>query len=609
MKRKALWLLVSALMALSLVIAACGPAETTPTAPETPTAPATGTTPAAPATPTQEKPQQETVAPGAEKPKYGGTRTIAITSDPVNFDNAEWNGFGGALGGTVYQKYITEDWTRGPAGSGVTNFAAGAGSIEDSYGPQLAESFETKDGITWVFKIRQGVHWQRIDTEAGRLMNGREMTADDIVASWNRLAQSPRSWGNISQPAVMKAATVEKTGPWEITVKTPVDPVTAFSWVTGGAGFLLVYPPEVAAKYGNLSNWRNAVGTGPFILRDYVPASQLLYTKNPNYWETDPVGPGKGNRLPYIDTYRELIIPDLSTRQAALRTGKIDSLDAVTADDWKNLMKTSPKLEYISYLSNQPWVIAMRRDKPDKPFSDVRVRQALMLATDFETIKKDYYGGNAEIDVYPVNKQIGSLYQPLSEMPESVQELFRYNPEKAKQLLKEAGYPNGFKTTLLVQSVAERIDEASIFKDMWAKVGIEVVLDVKETSVYTTINGRRSHEDMVYRSMFQTFTIQLFLSGLRGTSTFNSSYVNDPPGSIPFIEERYQKVQNLFRDTAGAYQAYRELKPFVLEQAFYIPRPTPYIYNVWWPWLKNYYGQGFLRYNWIDEDLKKTMGY
>ncbi|MBM2825914.1 MAG: bac 5 protein, partial [Dehalococcoidales bacterium] len=504
---------------------------------------------------------------------------------------------------------INSDWTRGPAGSGVTDFAAGANSLEDSEGPELATSFETLDGITWKFQIRQGVHWQLVNSDAGRLMNGREMTVDDVVSSWNRLAASPRAWANVSQPAVMKAATVKKTGLWEITVKTPVDPITAFSWVTGGAGFLLIYPPEVLAKYGNAKDWKNAVGTGPYIIRDYVPGSQLTYTRNPNYWETNPVGPGKGDQLPYINTYVQLVIPDLSTRQAALRVGKLDAMSGVTMEDFGTLMKSSPKLESLVTLSNQPYVIGMRRDKKDKPFSDIRVRQALMLATDFNAFKNDYYGGNAEIDVFPVNKSVVPFYQPLSEMPESVQTLFNYNPEKARQLLKDAGYPSGFKASILVTGTTQ-IDEVSIFKDQWAKIGVELVIDTRESGAFNTVATARAHEDMIYRSMFQTFSIQLFLSGLRGTSTFNSSYVNDPPGSDPYVEARYQSIQdNVFKNPSVAYQAYRELKPYVLEQAFYIPRPTPYSYSVWWPWLKNYYGQGFLKYNWIDQDLKKTMGY
>ena len=107
--------------------------------------------------------------------------------------------------------------------------------------------------------------------------------------------------------------------------------------------------------------------------------------------------------------------------------------------------------------------------------------------------------------------------------------------------MKDAGYPNGFKTSVITVNTAERVDELSIFKGMWAKVGIDLTIDSRESGVYTSIANARSHENMIYRSPFQTFSIQLFLSGLRGSSTFNGSYVNDPIGSDPFIEERYSR--------------------------------------------------------------------
>src|SRR3990170_5364294 len=112
MTKRILWLVVSCLMALSLVIAACGPAATptTPTAPSTPTEP----TPTAPTTPTTEKPQQEAVKPAGDVPKYGGTVTYRIGSDPTNFDSGTQRR-GGSLGGAVYQALLSTDWTRGPA--------------------------------------------------------------------------------------------------------------------------------------------------------------------------------------------------------------------------------------------------------------------------------------------------------------------------------------------------------------------------------------------------------------------------------------------------------------------------------------------------------------
>ncbi len=593
----------------ALLMVSCG-AQNTQTTSVSPTTSKT-------ASPTNPTPTPSATAPSVESPRYGGTLIDVLTADPTMFDSGARSG-GTALGGTVYEAYLTMDWTRGPAGSGITNLTTGANYVEDHLGLMLAEAWSMPQVGVWKLQIRRGVHYQQTNTDAGRLMNGREMTVDDVVSSWNRLKADPRSWGNVSQPAIMKASSIEKTGQWEVTIKTPVEPWTSFTWVVYGAGFLRQYPPEVVAKYGDVQDWRNSVGTGPFILLDFVPGSSLTFKKNPNYWGTDPVGPGKGNQLPYADAYKQLVIPDLSTRLAALRTGKIDFMSDIVLDDAATLMKANPDMKYVSSLSNNPWVIGMRRDKADNPLSNVKVRQALMLATDFEAFKKDLFKGQADIDIYPVNKQVASLYAPLTEMPQTLQDLFKYSPDKAKQLLRDAGYPNGFKTSVVTVNTAERIDELSIFKGMWAKVGIDLTIDPKESGVYTSIANARSHENMIYRSPFQTFSIQLFLSGLRGSSTFNGSYVDDPIGSDSFIEERYNRLQqNIFVDNPAAYKAYRELKPYVLENVFYIPRPTPYTYVFWWPWLNNYYGQGtptmmpfgLAKFFWIDQALKQQMGH
>jgi peptide/nickel transport system substrate-binding protein len=611
MKKKILWMLVSCLMMLSLLLVSCGPKEEKETKVEEEEGKVVIT---------EEKAKEEVVTEEEEEllppevPKYGGTLTLVTPSDPTSFDDCRGGNSGAQASVYCYQRHMVEDWTRGPAGSGVTDFNSGGGAVEDYEGPQIAESWELPEPGVWVLKIRQGVHWQQVDSDAGRLVNGRELTVDDVVWSFNRHKESPTSWLFVSQPNVANTSTIEKTGPWEVTIKTPVEYWTSFLWVIYGAGSQRIYPREVVEKYGDLEDWRNAVGTGPFIFDDYVPGSLLRFVKNPNYWETDPVGSGMGNQLPYIDEVKELIIPDLSTRLAALRTGKVDTMIGVVREQWEIMMQQCPDLLYTRTLSNQPWVIGMKTNNPELPYQDVRVRQALMLATDFEEIVKDYYKGEAEIDVWPVNKTIAGLYKPLSEMPESVQELFTYNPEKAKELLTEAGYPNGFKTKVIVSNSAEAIDDLSIFIDMWAKVGITLELDVREPGGYITIAMGRRHEEMIYRSMFSTLSIQLFQSGWRGTSSFNSSFINDPAGSIPFLENIYNEMQTyIFSDTPRAYEAYRSAKSFLLEKAYYIPRPTPYAYTMWWPWLQNYYGQGagtdFARFYWIDTALKKSMGY
>ncbi|OGO35361.1 MAG: hypothetical protein A2147_11410 [Chloroflexi bacterium RBG_16_57_8] len=533
--------------------------------------------------------------------------------EPTNFDSG-LRGQGGALVDTVYEQYMGVDWTRGPAGSGVTNFASGANTLEDNYGPRIAESWETTEIGVWVLNIRQGVRWQKTSTDAGRLMNGRQVTADDVVSSFKRLLAVPTSWMNVGQPRAAKAASIEKTGPWEVTIRTPVDPMTSFTWLIQGAGFNRVYPPEVVAKYGDMGDWKNAVGTGPFILKDYVVGSSMTFVKNPDYWGRDLVGPGKGNQLPYINTYKELYVPDLSTRLAGFRTGKIDMVAAIVADDAKALLSANPKLESVTYMENTPWGITMRTDKQDLPFKDKKVRQALVLATDYQAFN-DYFGGDSDFDVWPINKQVAAMYEPLSAMPQAVQDLYKYNPEKAKQLLAEAGYPNGFKTTVVVPSTpGERVDEVTVFKEMWSKVGVDLAIDIKEPAVYNSMNTARNNAEMSYRLLWGAYAQQLYFSPFSTSSTNNPSYINDPAGTAPFYADLYNEVgQYIFIDMPKAYETYKKLKPVALEEAWYIMRPTPSTYILWWPWLKNYMGQGNgpfrFHQSWIDTDLKRAMGY
>ena len=609
MRKRILWLVVSTLMALSLVMAACAPAATPPTTTPPTTAPP-ATTPPATTPPTTEPPQIAPVAPSTDVPRYGGTLTIAITGSPN--PKGFWVG--------IYEQFMGADWTRGAAGSGITDFNAGTTALEDSMMPQLTESWKMPEPGLWIMQVRKGVRWQQTGFPAGDLMAGKEMTADDVVNSFNwQIKEGNRSWIHVGQPKVAAASTIEKTGPWEITVRTPLDYLTSWTWIIQGAGYHVVYPYAVEIKYSHQlvfqgEGWpyQEAVGTGPFMVSEVVAGSLIKYRKNPNYWQTDPVGPGKGNQLPYIDTYVETSIPDRSTQLAAMRTGKIAYINGLTRDEWKREMGYGPQLQTAKYLQTTTLTrfIAMRTDKKDKPFSDVRVRQALMMATDFNAIKNNYYGGEAEIDVWPLNKNFaGSGYVPLNEMPEKVQELYRYNPEKAKQLLKEAGYPSGFKTSIVVTSAGTEVDEVSIFKDQWAKVGVELVLDVKEATIFTTIQATRSHEELLYRMMWTTWPMMYYFSSTRGPSTNNLSYINDPIGSDPIVERAFQDINSaMMIDMPKVYQLMRELRPYLMEQAHLIPRPTPYYYNVWQPWLKNYYGFQNYRYHWIDQDLKKKMG-
>jgi peptide/nickel transport system substrate-binding protein len=317
-----------------------------------------------------------------------------------------------------------------------------------------------------------------------------------------------------------------------------------------------------------------------------------------------------------------LIVPDLSTRLAALRTGKLDQLSTVILEDAKSLKATNPKLQYFHFPpTGGSKSIYARLDKPTLPFYDIRVRKALMLAIDYDTIVQSYYSGEAIKNIWPLAwGQTKRAYLGIDDpdCPKEVKELYSYDTDKAKQLLKEAGYPNGFKTHMIVLSGPE-IDYMSIIKDQWQKIGVELILDPKESGTYTTIGANRNMEEMIYYG--GGCDSSHFVRGIvySGTTRYNQGHINETTVD-PIVAKAQADMRAAYYklDLATAEEIHREFMKYVLPQVWAIPVPQPYNNNFWQPWLKNYYGvmgPGYMdsfywtKYTWVDQDLKKSMGY
>ena len=606
MGRKTLFVILSALTLALMVLASCGPGATT-TAPTT-TSAATTTAPKTTTAPTTSAP--------STKPQYGGTLIMISQTNYSIFGPAVSNRPGGVPG--MWEQFTYSDRTRQIAGGGTASYADGPTTMQDVIGC-LASKWSTTDQYTWVLDIRQGVHFQKNPGNPGSdLANGREMTADDAIASIEFIRDTPSSWASVAEPLLHKNMTVEKTGPWQITVHTPVNAVTTYTWIMGGGGSMFVWPKEWLAKYGTSNDWKVQVGTGPFMQTDFVDNSVLTEVRNPNYWEKNPVGPGKGDQLPYADGLKILVIPDISTQLSALRTGKADvyvpSFGAVALEDWNSLKKTNPQMKDYRMLS-YPLQIGFRRDKPDLPFKDLRVRKALMMATDMISMKNGLYGGEAELLDSPARILYPSVYTPLDKLPADVQELYAYNPTKAKQLLSDAGFPNGFKTTLTIDSSATASDMAQTIKAMWIKVGVDVDIQIKENAVFQQLWATRSYPETMMTmnaggnaALFVRYSFGYF----RGTNSYNISYADDPVGSDPVIEKAYQDLNKAINvDFPGCDKIIKDINPYILGQAFLVPAPAPYVHRVWQPWLKDFYGEGpaklWLQYVWLDRTMKEQM--
>jgi peptide/nickel transport system substrate-binding protein len=611
-------------LVLTLVVSACAK---TPAPPATTTAPTTTSAPAptttAPSTTT--KPAVTTTAPpsstGSGKPVYGGNLLRVLPSDPTS-----WGPFPGT-GATPQQleELWDGDWTAGNAGGygqKLTDWAHTVDRFDRKAGLIAEKTTWTVDAATnkakIVYTIRQGIHYQKIpNSAASALVNGRELTADDIVFCMQQRITDTTSYVYLSNPE-LRNAVITKTGPWEVTnVVDAAAMLTALNRFSGTSGY---YPPEVFQQFKKMADWKDQVGTGALALTNYVAGSAVTYTKNPDYWQKDPIGPGKGNQLPYIDSMTNLIITDIATRISALRTGKVDTLTSVLASDALPLISGStavPGLKSLEKTSvdGRGTPVFLRIDL--KPFDDVRVRQAMMLSIDFNSILKDYWGGKGQIMTYPFadTADYHDLFLGLNDpdTPPVVKDLFTYNPEKAKKLLADAGFPNGFNTSIMLNSAAPAdADYYTIIKGMWQKIGINLSLDIKDQSAFTSLQAARTYQMIPFTTApAATFYLGVSYQGTGQIS--NQGNLNDPVVNKALLDVNKAALTDL----PQAMKIWRnDLAKYVLSQAYAIPNVIGYNYNIWWPWLANYSGEGpvayaqttWPKYVWIDQALKKSMG-
>jgi peptide/nickel transport system substrate-binding protein len=348
-------------------------------------------------------------------------------------------------------------------------------------------------------------------------------------------------------------------------------------------------------------------------LEDYVPGSSAIFRRNDNYWGKDPFYPQ--NQLPYADKLKMLIITDSSTQMAAVRTGKLDIVGGLSIDDEKSFASTNPKMGWHSEQATSPFMIYVRCDLP--PTNDVKVRRALHMGVDLQGIVKDYYSGNALFYWWPVPNWgvFKGAYTPFEELPQSIKELFVYNPDQAKKLLAEAGYPNGFKISILVSATpSKNVDFLSLIKDYWSKIGVDLQIDAKEYSVVESIWTAKTYTGMCYHWNSSITLPRKALETKKG-SPYNYGMISDP-----YNDERRDKIwvfENM-KNFELQNRLTKEMALHYLEQCYSIQTPSELFFTGWHPWVKGYggaesvgYGNyyNWAKYVWIDEALKTSMGY
>ena len=544
-------------------------------------------------------------ASGSTEPQYGGTLTLGgATADPPTADvtEAKWPT-------TMYTSYVldyllTGDIDKyGPRGTGEFSFTSPLSVPEEYTRGGVIEDWEVT-GNKLTFHVRPGVMWAAIGKE--HVMESRELTAEDIAFSLNRFWNAPpMGWLEANEfPDWLIGMYAEDKYTFVVEYKY----FNAVWRGRLGAGWANdLYPPEVVDAGAH--DWNNLVGTGPFMVKEYVQGSAMVYEKNPIFYDTTTID-GVEYKLPFVDEIILPIIPDESTRMASLRTGKIDYMGGVPMH-YKDTLGKSPDLELKTVLGSWSHTLsfAMEEEFQGRPGTEIAnsraVRRALAIGTNREAIAKATFF-EADIHSWPQSTKNPAAFTPFDELPESAQELFEYDPEKAKKLLAEAGYPNGFTVVAPVRAAeTDRVDMLSQIADQWSKIGVTVDMRPMETAAYAEFESREVGVVPPYDVWLHgEFNIDpLITIGGR----FSWYYFDD------FLKAKKtadgEARMDILKDIC--VRAIDDVVPG-------IPLGTPYFLQASWPWVKNWYGEteesawGTSHINariWIDQELKKNLGY
>ena len=540
-------------------------------------------------------------------PQYGGKITFL-------------DGFGGAFPPTAWNQGEGSSWTasiyhdpmyetllandivlKGPCGTGESEFYhSNSGPLEVMTG-KLAERWELPDPQTLVWYLRRGILW------AGKpgVMKSRELVAEDIVKSYELGWKRYPDWSTTKEVESMTAKD-------RYTVVLKTKQLKEFEFAFGTQGWLgnVIVPAEVGDEA--MKDWKTHVGlgTGPFFLEDYVEGSYVSYVRNPHYWNSY-VFNDKRYEIPFIDRMVKTLIKDKSSQVAALRTGKIDVYDALEKKFVDSVKRSAPEIKMRERVAERAWRMGFRLDV--KPFDDLRVRRALSMAIDREAFINTILGGKGEI----LNAEIHSghtetFYTPLEKMPKEVQENFSYNPELARQLLAEAGYPNGFETTIQANAREPERDVVSFLAAMWKDIGIDVKIDLRDATTLDGILNKNEHAPMTFLANSVGLPGTTLLTfAVDESNTYHTAVVDDPE-----INEIYAKWSSTL-DPVEANKIMKGLNQLWLSKAYVAYAPTPMVTMAYWPWVENYAGEvndtaafsvgGIFARAWINSDLKAKI--
>tara|TARA_R110002124_G_scaffold63350_17_gene173155 strand:+ start:4492 stop:6033 length:1542 start_codon:yes stop_codon:yes gene_type:complete len=456
----------------------------------------------------------------------GKTLTVRFYDDPAGFDPAN-----------IFR--IENENIAFNIFSGLTSYDGVTGEIV----PDLATSWETPDNKTWTFKLREGVKFQK---DYG------DFTAADVIYSFNR----------IKDPATASPYAAELAG--IVSMEAP-DPYTVIIELDAPNGNFLhtvanyhqgqIVSQKAIEEAGDQVRWQ-PIGTGPYYLDSIDVSSQIVLKRHEGYYK----GPAP------IETIVFNIIKDEATATIALRNGEVDLL--MRANQEENL--TTLEAEGFTMNAVKDYAVVIGVLNPEfEPFANPLVRKAMAYAVDYASITQAISPSLTQ-PYYSMLMPWMSVYT--DDIPK-----YEYDPEKAKALLVEAGYPDGFTFKNLGTS-AQGVTELQQFQiDYLSQVGINMEMELVDTP---TFNQRRNagEFDMASRLLPAVNPDMILFSFLHPANMvpngLNGARYDNPEVTALLESARAEP------DKDKAFDMYKKVQQIVAEDAVYLPA---YSNNVYWP--------------------------
>ena len=246
------------------------------------------------------------------------------------------------------------------------------------------------------------------------------------------------------------------------------------------------------------------------------------------------------------------------------------------------------------------------------PLDNLNIRRALMIGTDMEAFAKLAELEEAIKHWYPVYFGNAKVSTPFEELPKELQELYEYNPEKAKKILADEGYPDGLALGHLTQSGdAAQLDRSELLANQWAKIGVKLEIESKDMVTVREHLFKVDYKHSVMNSMDVGNPLESIGRRAQTGAFFNHSAYSNPEMDR-LCDAAKQEIDGDKRNALN-----REAAVFMIRHVINIPLAVNVAANYWWPWVKNYWGEfsvgdgefiTLLAHAWIDQDLKKKMG-